>query len=238
MSVKARVLVGLEILPYLDRAEEALARLDGLLLAVGRDLEPERFSGRPHPSSTLHSPLRDETELALARAAIPLAVPVLGVCRGMQVINVALGDSLHPDHSVLPAPARQHLGGDWVRWEKVVRARLAGTPPPPHPSHEVEIAPGSQLVRALGRHATVNSYHHQSIARLGDELTVTARAPDGVIEAIEVPGARTFCIGVQWELQEQPESPLFALLVHAAGQRAMLVAETQDGSPEPRGIPA
>ena len=93
-------------------------------------------------------------------------------------------------------------------------------PPPQHPSHEISVTPGSSLERALGTRARVNSYHHQSISDLGDGVTVSATAPDGVIEAIEVPGAAALCIGVQWELQEQPDSPLFALFVDAVREHA------------------
>jgi putative glutamine amidotransferase len=206
--------------PYLEHPAVLLSHLDGVLFAVGRDLEPARFGGRPHPASTLHSPLRDAAELALMRAAIADGVPVLGICRGMQVINVALGGTLHADHSVLPPPAGEHPGGDWDRWGQVVRARLEGTPPPAHPGHEIAVAAGSLLGAALGMRATVNSYHHQGLATLGDGVEVTALAPDGVIEAIEVPSARGMCLGVQWELQEQPDSPVFALLVDAARANA------------------
>ena len=171
------------ILPLSASPEAVLDRIDGLLLAVGRDLEPRRYGGMPHSASTLHSPLRDEAELALAPAAIAAGVPVLGICRGMQVISIALGGTLHPDHSVLPGAAAEHPGGDWP---------------------------------ALGAQATVNSYHHQSVDRLGAGVNVTARAADGVIEAIEVPAAREMCVGVQWELQEEPDSPVFDLLVDHA----------------------
>jgi putative glutamine amidotransferase len=207
-------------LPYLRRPAALCARLDGVLLAVGRDLEPERFGERRHASSTLHSPLRDMFELALAAEAIAAGIPLLGICRGMQVINVALGGTLHLDHSVLTGAAARHPGGDWERWRQVVRARLDGIPPPAHPEHEIEIAAGSLLSQALGPRAVVNSYHHQSLATLGDGVRVSARAPDGVIEAIEVPSARAMCLAVQWELQEQPDSPLFGLLVDAARQHA------------------
>jgi putative glutamine amidotransferase len=208
------------ILPYTERPTPLLARLDGLMLAGGRDIEPERFGGRHHPRATAHSPVRDEAELPLAREAIAAGVPVLGICRGMQVINVALGGSLHPDHSVLPSPADRHRGGDWDIWEEVVKARLGTGPPVEHPSHEIVIAPDSRLAGALGAGATVNSYHHQSIATLGEGVVVVATAPDGVIEAIEVPAADALCVGVQWEVQEEPSSPLLALFVHAAAERA------------------
>jgi gamma-glutamyl-gamma-aminobutyrate hydrolase PuuD len=193
------------VLPYAMAAPERealLARVDGLVLGVGRDIEPARYGGDPHPRSTPVSPLRDAAEIALARDALRAGVPLLGICRGMQVINVALGGTLHADHDLLPRPARDHPGGDWDRWEQVVAAAIHDTPPPEHPTHPIEIADGSLLADALGREAVVNSYHHQSIAALGDGLRVSARAPDGVVEAIEAPDA-AFCLGVQWELQEE-----------------------------------
>jgi putative glutamine amidotransferase len=207
-------------LPYSERPESLLPHLDGLLIAGGRDIEPARFGRVDHSSSTPHSPLRDEFELALAPAAIAAGIPLLGICRGMQIINVALGGTLELDHSLLPPPATVHPGGDWDRWREVVRATLGGWSKPEHPCHEVTIEPGSRLANALGDHATVNSYHHQSIARLGRDLVVTARAPDGVIEAIELPSAASLCLAVQWEEQEQPGTPLFAMLVRAAQEHA------------------
>jgi putative glutamine amidotransferase len=205
------------VLPYLRRPAAIARHLDGIVLGVGRDLAPDGRGAERHATSTLHSPLRDAAELALVPAAIGAGVPLLGICRGMQVINVALGGSLHADHSVLAPPADKHPGGDWARWERVVHARLSGAPAPTHPSHEIVIAPGTRLATALGRHSTVNSYHHESIAELGDGVMPTAWAPDGVIEAIEVP-ATAFCLGVQWELQEEPDSPVFELFVDAARQ--------------------
>jgi putative glutamine amidotransferase len=193
------------VVPYLETPDEraaVLARVDGLILGVGRDLEPARFGGTPHPASTAHSPLRDASELDLVRDALTAGVPMLGICRGMQVIDVALGGTLHADHSVLDEPANAHPGGDWARWDAVVSAAVDGTPAPEHPTHPIRIAPGSWLAAALGEAAVVNSYHHQSIATLGHGVRVTACAPDGVIEAIEVPEA-AFCLGVQWELQEE-----------------------------------
>jgi putative glutamine amidotransferase len=214
------------VVPYIedrDGQEALLEQVDGLLLGVGRDLEP-RLGGCAHPLGTQHSPVRDTAELALASAAISNGVPLLGVCRGMQVINVALGGTLHPDHSVLAAPANAHPGGDWKRWERVVDAALRGTPPPAHPTHRIDIAPATRLAAALGRQATVNSYHHQSIAEVGAGVTVTARAHDGLIEAIEVPDAPALFMGVQWELQEswqhaRSQQHVFSLLVQAANER-------------------
>jgi putative glutamine amidotransferase len=212
------------VLPYPSDPTALVACLDGVVLGVGRDIEPKRWGGAPHPAATAHSPLRDDAELRLAHAVLEAGLPLLGICRGMQILNVALGGTLHPDHGALPPPADRHPGGDWARWERVVAARLAGSPPPAHPEHEIEVEPGTLLADALGERAVVNSYHHQSIDSLGAGVVASARAPDGVIEAIEVPGAAAPCLGVQWELQEEPESPVFALLVEAAagdtGRRA------------------
>jgi putative glutamine amidotransferase len=214
------------VIPFTSQPAHLLRELDGLLLAVGRDLEPTRFNGQPHRAATPHSPLRDRCELALATAAIRAGTPVLGICRGMQLINVALGGSLHPDHSVLPGAAAEHPGGDWDRWEQVVAARLGQGPAPEHPGHPIVIEPGSLLAAALGRRSMVNSYHHQSLDRVGAGVRVSARAPDGVIEAIEVPAAAQMCLGVQWELQEQPDSPVFDLFVERA--RALRDARRRD----------
>jgi putative glutamine amidotransferase len=215
------------VLPYSERPRELLAHLDGLLLAGGRDIDPARFGSGRHPKATPHSPLRDEFELALVPAAISAGIPLLGICRGMQIINVALGGTLYGDHGVLPPPANRHPGGDWERWAEVVRTRLGGRRPPPHPSHEVRLEPGTALRQVLGPRVLVNSYHHQSIAQLGRGLVASARAPDGVIEAIELPSADSLCLGVQWEEQEQPQTPVFSLLVRAARER---VASGSDGT--------
>jgi putative glutamine amidotransferase len=204
------------VIPYLETTAERaelLDRVDGLILGVGRDLHPAWFDGALHATTTDHSPLRDASEVELVRGALASRVPVLGICRGMQVINVALGGTLHEDHSVLSPPANTHPGGDWLRWNEVVSAAINGSPPPQHPTHPIEIVADSWLEKALGQTALVNSYHHQSIAALGHGVRVSARAPDGVIEAIEVPGD-SLCLGVQWELQEE-------CIPHGNGERIL-----------------
>jgi putative glutamine amidotransferase len=225
-----RPLVALGAMPvgvlYLETSEarrDLLERLDGLLLAGGRDLDPQLYGGARHPALTPQSPHRDQLELPLAREAIELGVPALGICRGLQVLNVALGGSLHPDHSALFGPAAAHPGGDWERWQLVVEAFLGGGKEPTHPSHSISVMAESPLSVA-GRELVVNSYHHQSIDRLGHGVEVAAVAEDGVIEAIWVPDAPALCLGVQWELQEEwrddaRQRGVFGLLVDAAARR-------------------
>jgi putative glutamine amidotransferase len=192
------------MLPYLDEPGArgaALDAADGLLLGFGRDLEPARYGAEPHPAMTAVSPLRDDFELAIAIEALDRDLPVLGICRGMQVLNVALGGTLYRDRSEYPPAAREHPGGDWALWDRVCDAALGLGPAVEHPSHAITVAPGSRLHAALGEHATVNSYHHQAIDRLGRDVEAVACAPDGIVEAVELP-EREFVLGVQWELQE------------------------------------
>ncbi len=213
-------------LPYLEDTEAraaALERADGVLLGFGRDIAPERYDAAPHPAMTDVSPHRDAFELAIADEALARELPVLGICRGMQILNVARGGTLHRDRSEYPAGAEDHPGGDWERWDRVCRATLGQGPPVEHPSHPISVAPGSLLHDALGGAAVVNSYHHQALDRLGHGVVPVAWAPDGIIEAIELPEAR-FCVAVQWELQESWQHDpggraLFEAFVSAASRR-------------------
>jgi gamma-glutamyl-gamma-aminobutyrate hydrolase PuuD len=215
------------LLPYLEGGAAraaALDRVDGLLLGFGRDIDPGRYGAGPHPALTSVSRHRDDFELALVHEALERDLPLLGICRGMQIVNVALGGTLHRDRSEYPPGAREHPGGDWERWDLVCAATLGDGPMPPHPSHPVAVAPGSRLARVLGERAVVNSYHHQAIARLGRGVEAVARAEDGIVEAIELP-AQTFAVGVQWELQESwrdgaPGFGVFEAFVAACRRRS------------------
>src|SRR3954463_12064974 len=215
------------LLPYLEDAgarAAALDRADGLLLGFGRDIDPARYGAGPHPALTATSPHRDAFELALAVEAIERDLPLLCVCRGMQIVNVALGGTLYRDRSEYPHAARAHPGGDWERWDRVCAATLGLGPMPEHPSHPIAVAPGSHVHAALGDRAVVNSYHHQAVATLGRDVEAVACADDGIVEAIELP-ALDFALGVQWELQESwrdgaPGLAVFeAFVAGAAGGR-------------------
>src|SRR3954462_121414 len=214
------------LLPYLEDADAraaALDRADGLLLGFGRDIAPARSGAGPHRALTAVSRHRDDLELALVHDAIARDMPVLGICRGMQIMNVALGGTLYRDRSEYPPAARAHPGGDWERWDRVCAATLGTGPTPEHPTHPITVARGSRLHAALGERAVVNSYHHQAIARLGRDVEAVACADDGIVEAIELPGLE-FAVGVQWELQESwrdgaPGFAVFEAFVGAASRR-------------------
>ena len=197
------------VLEVSESPKKVLAEIQGLLLTGGGDVDPVFYGEDRDPSIEDAEPGRDEFEIDLARRALEADLPVLAICRGAQVLNVAAGGSLVQD---IPGAVRTDL-------------RHSVTMPKNEIAHEVTVTGGSRLEHALGAGVTavhtcrVNSRHHQSVARMGRALTASATAPDGVVEAIEAPGA-TFCIGVQWH----PEnfwrtgefSPLFDAFVLAA----------------------
>lgn len=183
---------------------EAIARADGLVLAGGRDIEPWRY-GRtnPHPKQLPPAWKLDEIELDYATLAVDAGVPLLGICRGCQILNVAFGGTLYGDLEEFPEGGADHPGAKWPEWRALVAATLNGALPPPHPTHPVDLAHGSLLARHLGERYEVDSYHHQAIDRVGEELVATAFAPHGTVEAVEMPGAKAFVLGVQWEMHEE-----------------------------------
>jgi putative glutamine amidotransferase len=133
--------------------------------------------------------------------ALERGLPILGMCRGVQVLNVALGGTLVQDVSLVAAEHPSDPG--WARWKEVEAASVAGAPVPPHPRHEIEVEPGSLLEAALGTTSIeVSSFHHQAIDRVGSGLEVVAwSVGDGLPEAVELPGRPV--LAVQWELQEE-----------------------------------
>ena len=182
--------------------DEALDRIDGLMLAGGADLDPATYGAQPHPQTIGSVPERDVFEIALVRRALERDVPVLGICRGMQVMNVACGGTLHQH---LP----ELLGHDEHRR---VLGTFVGA------DHDVRLTPGSLAARAASEelHAT-KSHHHQGVDRIGEGLVVTGWAlTDGLPEAIELPGNH-FALGVQWHPEADETSRLIGALVeHSA----------------------
>jgi putative glutamine amidotransferase len=193
-------------LPWLNggRLSEALDVCDGILLGGGRDIEPARYGQAPHELLRVTDPQRDALELELVSQVLDRGLPILGMCRGIQILNVALGGTLLQDVSLSPETAEHATDRGWKRWKEVERASLEDDPVvPDHPRHSISIEPGSHLHAALGvDEIEVDSFHHQALDRVAPDLTVVARAPDGVVEAVEL-GADPYVLAVQWELQEE-----------------------------------
>jgi putative glutamine amidotransferase len=195
--------------------DELIERLDGLLFTGSpSNVEPYLYQGPPSDPGTLHDPARDATTLPLIRKAVSASVPVFGICRGFQEMNVAFGGTLHQKlHEV--AGHLDHRD-DTTQPLEVQYG----------PAHEVTLEPGG-LLRSLtpAECIQVNSLHAQGIERLGSELVVEARAPDGVIEAFRVRDARRFAVAVQWhpewKVMANPFSrALFAAFGQASRERA------------------
>jgi len=173
--------------PLEDQPEQIVGEVQGVLMTGGVDIDPARYGEEPHATVTAIEPERDAFEFALLLAARETRLPVFGICRGLQVMNVALGGSLIQDIAAEMTGILQHT-----------------LPTPPCAvAHEVWVSKGSRLWTLMQEKmadadtCSVNSRHHQAIKRLAPGFEVTATAPDGVIEAIECPNA-TFCLGVQW----------------------------------------
>jgi len=183
--------------PSEDGLDETLAAVDGLLFSGGSDLDPELYDQDPHDETFGVVRERDRAELALLEAALARDMPVLAVCRGSQVLNVARGGDLV-----------QHLP-DLVGDEK--HKHTPGT----FADHDVTLEEGTRLAALLGDRAPVKSHHHQGIGRLGRGLRAAAHAEDGIIEAVEDPAHR-FALGVFWHPEAGEDMKLFEELVHQA----------------------
>lgn len=205
------------LIPPVNRLtlEHLLPHLHGIVLTGGGDVDPRAYGEEPVPQVTNVEPARDETELALAREALRRRIPVLGVCRGLQVINVAAGGTLI-----------QHLTP-----QRRTDVRHNQTAPRSQPTHRVTLWAGSKLARICeAEQLWVNSFHHQAVKDVAPGLRASAWAPDGVVEAIESDDNDGFVVGVQWHPEElwATHTPSFALFQH-------LVSEARNASQASRG---
>ena len=187
------------LLPTGAVSAEVVGRLDGLIIAGGADVDPARYGQTAGPHTAVIRPERDESELLALEAALDRDLPLLAICRGMQLLNVALGGDLV-----------QHL-------PDVENAAVHDPGPGAYQRREVRTAAGSELHRLLGATAPIDCHHHQALGRVAPELTASAWAEDGVVEGVEA-ADRRFCLGVQWHPEEGADGRLFAAHVAAAAR--------------------
>jgi gamma-glutamyl-gamma-aminobutyrate hydrolase PuuD len=185
------------LLPTGALTAEVVARLDGLIVAGGADVDPARYGQVAGSHTTVLRPERDESELDALQAALDRDLPLLAICRGMQLLNVALGGDLV-----------QHL-------PDVANAGIHDPGAGLYQLRDVRTGPGSAVGRLLGPTVPVACHHHQALARVASELTPSAWAEDGVVEAVEA-ADRRFCLAVQWHPEETPDRRLFEGLVATA----------------------
>jgi putative glutamine amidotransferase len=188
--------------PAKDGLEETLDSFDGLVFSGGSDLDPTLYGQEPHEQTSGVVRTRDEAELALLSGALERDMPVLAICRGSQVLNVARGGDLV-----------QHLP------EIVGHEEHKNDPPGVFADHDVDLVTGTKVQELLGDRAPVKSHHHQGFGRLGERLREAARAEDGSVEAIEDP-SRRFAIGVLWHPEAGEDFALFQGLVDEARRYA------------------
>jgi putative glutamine amidotransferase len=183
------------IIPPLSNERAAAAILEsvsGLVLTGGEDVEPARYGETPHPKIRSVNPARDATEAALIQEAKNRGTPVLAICRGIQILNVALGGTLVQD---IASQCDTNISHDY---EGARNSR----------AHDISIDPGSRIAAAMGTEScAVNSFHHQSVKDVADGMRITARSPDGVVEGLESVGSDWWVLAVQWHPEEMNESP-------------------------------
>ncbi|MCJ0870434.1 gamma-glutamyl-gamma-aminobutyrate hydrolase family protein [Streptomyces sp. AP-93] len=178
-----------------EAAAEVLSRLDGLVVAGGPDMDPVRYGAPRDPRTGPAATLRDTWELALTSAALASGTPLLGVCRGMQALNVALGGTLI-----------QHIDG-----------HVAG--PGVMSWHPVRPVPGTRYAALVPEESEVPTYHHQAVDRLGRGLIASSHATDGTVESIELPAPSPWTLGVQWHPEQDKDTRVMSALITAASTR-------------------
>jgi putative glutamine amidotransferase len=180
-----------------EAPDEVLDLLDALILAGGSDIDPASYGAKPHPETKVTWPERDRFEIALGTRALERDMPVLGICRGMEMLNVIQGGTLN-----------QHLGLELHRHTPGVFT-----------DHRVQLEPGSLAARVVGAETTeVKSAHHQGVEELGEGVVVSGHADDGVVEALELP-EKSFAVGVLWHPEEDEQSRVVGSLVEEARSR-------------------
>lgn len=189
--------------PVASEIDEILPLVHGIVVPGGNDFDPELLGEAGHPSIVLMDRRRQETDLAIVRAAVVRDIPYLGICLGMQMLGLATGGRIMQDIPTMHPDPLEHQS------DPAKRVR-----------HPVSIIEGTRLAALTGGGGgEVNSSHHQAVSSVGPRAVVAATAPDGIIEAIELPES-LFCLGVQWHPEDMPEEPLgetlFAGLVEAA----------------------
>ena len=186
-----------------ENPDEVLDLIDGLILAGGSDIDPGSYGARPHPETGNSWPERDRFEIALGTRALERDMPVLGICRGMEMLNVIQGGTL-----------KQHLDD----------LSLHRHTPGAFTDHRVQLEPGSLAARVVGDERTeVKSAHHQGVEVMGEGVVVSGHADDGVVEAIELPD-KTFAVGVLWHPEEDQQSRVVGTLVSEARDRMKAAA--------------
>jgi putative glutamine amidotransferase len=186
------------LLPTGSVTADVVARLDGLVLAGGADVDPARYGEEPGEHTTVTRPDRDASEVAVLQTALDRDLPLLAICRGMQLLNVVLGGTLRQHLPAVPGTEPHQLGLGLYAERKV------------------RTAPGTALDALIGPTATVNCHHHQALDRIASALTPSAWADDGVVEGVEAEDRR-FCLAVQWHPETSEDRRLFSGLVAAAG---------------------
>jgi putative glutamine amidotransferase len=189
------------LLPTGAVSAAVIGRLDGLVVAGGADVDPARYDQEAGPHTTATRPERDAAEIALLESALARDLPLLAICRGMQLLNVLLGGTLLQHVPDVPGTEPHQLGLGLFAERTVTTAE------------------GSAVGRILGPATTVDCHHHQALDRIAAGVTASAWADDGLVEAVELPDRR-FCLGVQWHPEAGDDRRLFAALVAAAGPTA------------------